>query len=80
MNLNEFAKKLTTRNILALSTVGVFLYAVIYSLQNPNILIQTIEETPNGIVLVGGIIIGTFVAVVKDVYTFFFRKRPEKEI
>jgi len=79
MGLEQIDKKLTTRNILALSTVGVFLYAVIFSLQNPEQVLGIIDEAPKGVILGGGIIIGTFVAVVKDVFTFFFRKKPENE-
>lgn len=76
---DDIMKRLTTRNIMALATTGVFLFSVVYSLINSDVVIATIDEAPKGVILGGGIIIGTFVAVVKDVYSFFFRKAQKKE-
>ena len=75
----QIIERLTTRNIVTLATVATFLFAVVFSLLNAEVIIETIDEAPNGVVLGGGIIIGTFVAVVKDVYTFYYRKSQAKE-
>lgn len=71
--------KLTIRNIVTLASTGVFLYAVVFSLHNTEVIVQAIEDTPKGIILTGGIIIGTFVKIIADVYTFYYRKAQKKE-
>jgi len=69
----SWQEKLTTRNILAVTTAGVFNYLVYYIVTNPEALVETVKENPE-LSIAGAVVLGAFIPVVKDVYQFFFRK------
>ena len=75
----DWKDKLTTRNIIALATVGIFLRTVDYLITNGPEIIEVVNETEPAVVGAAGIVVGAFVVVTKDVYTFFFRKKPKEE-
>lgn len=68
--VNPILKKLTTRNIIANGTVGVFLYVIYYIIvQNPQLLENSVAT----------MLLGQFTMAVGLVYYFFFRKPQSKE-
>ena len=71
---NAFLKKLTTRNILANATIGVFLYGLIYGIQNLDSVSKTLEESS-----LLSAFVGSFLTIVPIVYYFYFRKSQDKE-
>lgn len=75
---DELIKKLTTRNILALATAAVFLWTIVFTLINLDVISNLIatDATAAGI---SGLLVGAFLVTVKDVYQFFFRKSQAKE-
>lgn len=77
------ARKLTTRNIIALATVAVFLYGGIFALENANELVTQVEnEDPKTAFVLGGAggaLLTALVLVSKEVYFFYFRKKPASE-
>jgi len=70
----EILKKLTTRNILAQSIIGTFLYGIIYGLHNIESVAKAIESSS-----VLSLLLGTFIAIVPVVVYFYFRKPPTNE-
>lgn len=80
----EISQKLTTRNILALATTGVFLWSIVFMFQHFDqffTLFEVVEDLEPVVALsvggAGGLILGAFLMVVKDVYQFFFRKKEQ---
>jgi len=66
-------KKLTVRNAMALSTVGVFLYGIVYGIHN----IETVSKAVESSSLLSAFI-GSFLTLVPIVYYFYFRKPQSK--
>ena len=77
----EVLKKITTRNILAISVVGVFLYLTMFIVTQASELITaaTTDPATAAALGVGTVLIGTLVAKVSDIIQFFFRKKPANE-
>ena len=77
----ELSNKITTRNILAISVVGVFLYLTMFIVTQAPELIESAVDTPakGAAVGVGLVLIGTLVTKVSDIIQFFFRKKPANE-
>jgi len=78
----EILKKLTTKNIIALSTVGTLLWVVVTVFGSPDtffLVVKTIQDadsvTAFAVGGIGGMVAGVFLAITKDVYQFFFRKK-----
>jgi hypothetical protein len=79
--MSDIVKKLTTRNILALTFSGVFLFLTTFTVVNFQQIATTLHANPEyaGYIVGGGVLIGTLVAKVSDIVTFFFRKNPSNE-
>lgn len=77
----EISRKISTRNILAVSVVGVFLYLTVFVITQAPELIEGVLSTPETAAAagVGTVLIGTLIAKVSDVIQFYFRKKPSNE-
>lgn len=75
-----FDTKLIPNYIFAGATIGVFLFAAVFSLLNADTLISNIEtQDPQTAFIVGGVggtIITALLLNVRDIYLFFFKKTP----
>lgn len=74
----ELKEKLTTRNIIAVSTVGVFLYLTTFVILNGEEVAEFVAKNP-GVSTSAALLVGALVAKVSDVYQFFFRKAQTTE-
>ena len=72
--MTSIMDKATTRNILSVSTVGVFLWAIVYSTMNIEKVSRVVESSSLISAFIGG-----FMAIIPIVYYFYFRKAQEKE-
>ncbi len=73
-----FLEKLTTRNILALTTTSLIVATIGKFLTDPADLIVTIQDNQE-YVIGGSVVFGMVLAKWSDVMQFFFRKPQEKE-
>ncbi len=77
----QFDMRLIPNIAIAFATVGVFLFAVVFSLYNAESLINMVEtQEPETALIIGGIggtIITALLMNVRDIYQFFFRKAPK---
>jgi len=77
--IKEVLKKMTTRNIIALSVTGTFLVVIGQMTFNPQDLIVILKENSEWVVT-GAIIFGALIAKWTDIVQFYFRKPQSKEI
>lgn len=79
--MSQFNTQLIPNYLIAFATIGVFLFAVVFSLLNANTLITAIEVVDPKTALVvggvGGMIITALLLNVRDIYQYFFRKNPK---
>jgi len=74
----EIMKRLTTRNIIALSMTATVLTVILQMTFNAKELIVTIAENQEWVVT-GAIIFGFLIAKYSDIIQFYFRKSQSKE-
>lgn len=70
----EILKKLTTRNILATSVVGTFLWAIHYGVTHIDATSKALESSS-----LLSALVGVFTTVVTLILVFYFRKAQDKE-
>lgn len=72
--MGDILDKLTVRNFLALSTIGVFLWGIVYGIQNIDTVAKALESSS-----LLSAFVGSFLTIVPIVYYFYFRKPQKKE-